>query len=188
MEKSYKIFTIIVFGCFFLIVTSGLCDELINHRSFKVPQHGKLILKVPTQWQQEIKPSIDDRPPTFIFSPQNDDEFKILITPFWSPNNNPNFNKDVAVRQYIDDELKEFMLRAVETQVSINEIKGIDTTGYYFLVTDKAPKPGEYPYAVRAKIGVGNLLLHVTILCREKNSKSISHIIQTLQTAHQENS
>jgi hypothetical protein len=72
---------------------------------------------------------------------------------------------------------------AVEKQVEIQEFTGINGKGYHFLVTDKAPKPGEYPYAVRAGIGVGDLLLGVTILSRSKDSEGIALTIKALQTA-----
>jgi hypothetical protein len=74
---------------------------------------------------------------------------------------------------------------AVEQQVVIQEFKGVYGTGYYFLVTDKAPKPGEYPYAVRAGVGVGDLLLSVTVLSRLKNSEGITSTIKALQKARQ---
>ena len=43
-------------------------------------------------------------------------------------------------------------------------MKGINYTGYYFSVTDKNREPGEYRDMTQAGMGVGNLLLHVTVL------------------------
>ena len=47
-------------------------------------------------------------------------------------------------------------------------MKGINYAGYYFSVTDKNPEPGEYRDMTQAGMGVGNLLLHVTVLHRVK--------------------
>ncbi len=94
------------------------------------------------------------------------DNYKTLITVLWSPKKDSTFNKSDAVKRMIDNDLQDMLPGAVEKEVSVQSFKGIDETGYYFLVTDKAPKPGEYPHAVRAGVGVGDLLLSVTVLCR----------------------
>ena len=154
-------------------------------RSFPLPQHDKLILGVPTTWKQTVRQPPGDLPPTLTFSPDKGDEFKVLITPLWSPKKDPNFNKPDKVRSLIDNELKGMLPSAVEQEVVIQEFKGVYGTGYYFLLTDKAPKPGEYPYVVRAGVGVGDLLLSVTVLSRLKNSEGIRSTIKAVQEAKQ---
>ena len=86
----------------------------------------------------------------------------------------------------MENNLRKMLPSAVEQQANIQEVNGTDGKGYYFLLTDKAPKPGEYPYAVRAGIGVGDLLLSVTILSRSKNSEGITATIKALQEARQQ--
>jgi hypothetical protein len=108
--------------------------------------------------------------PTIILTPSQGDEFQVLITPLWSPDKNLTFNKEDNVRTLVQNDLKEMPAGAVEKQVSLQKFKGINGTGYHFLVTDKAPKAGDYSYAVRAGVGVGDLLLSVTILSRTKDS------------------
>ncbi len=73
----------------------------------------------------------------------------------------------------------------METKIVLREIKGINNTGYYFSVTDKAPNPGEYRYLTRGEIGVGNFLLSVTILHRVKDSQSVQDTFSMLQEARQ---
>jgi len=156
-----------------------------QRRSFTLPQHGTLTLGVPTTWKQTVRQPPGDLPPTLTFSPDKGDGFKVLITPLWSPNKDPNFNKPDKVRSLIDNELKGMLPSAVEQEVVIQEFKGVYGTGYYFLVTDKAPKPGEYPYVVRAGAGIGDLLLSVTVLCRSKKSEGIISTIKAIQEARQ---
>jgi len=154
-------------------------------RSFTLPQHGKLVLSVPSTWKQTVRQPPGDLPPTITFSPDKGDEFKALITPLWSPKKDPTFNKPDKVRSLIDNELRGMLPSAVEQEVVIQEFKGVYGTGYHFLLTDKAPKPGEYPYLVRAGAGVGDLLLSVTVLFRSKNSEGISSTIKAIQEARQ---
>jgi len=156
-------------------------------RSFPLPQHGTFTLDIPTSWKQRFQqPKDETLPPTITFSPKQGDEFEVMITPIWSPKNDLSFTKPESVRQLIDSDLQRMLPDAVEKQVPIQEFKGIDGSGYYFFVTDKATKPGEYPYAVRAGIGTGDLLLYVTVLCRSKDGGEIEAVIKALETAKQE--
>ena len=157
----------------------------VSQHSFAIPQHGVLTLRVPDTWKQDVNQPPGDLPPTITFSPAEGDEFVVLITPLWSPANNPAHNNPEKVKNLIDDDLKGMLPGAVEQQVDVQEFKGVDGTGYYFLVTDKAPKPGEYLYAVRAGIGVGDLLLSVTVLSRSKSSEGITATIKALMEARQ---
>ncbi len=61
----------------------------------------------------------------------------------------------------------------------------MNNIGYYFSITDKAPNPGEYRYMNRGAIGVGNLLLTVTILHRVKESESVKDALSMLREAKQ---
>lgn len=178
---------IVILICLSLILSSFAAEKIessYQHCSIAIPQHGKLLLTVPSTWKQS-----DDEPvgifPTFSFSPDKGDAFAVLITPLWSPENDPTFNTTEKVRTLIDNDLRSMLPRAVEKQANVQELNGVYGKGYYFLLTDKAPKPGEYPYAVRAYIGVGDLLLSVTILSRSQNSEGIISTIRALQEARQ---
>lgn len=142
--------------------------------SFPLPDHGILKLSVPKKWKHFVKQPPQSLPPTIILMPNSGDEFKVLITPLWSTGHDPDYNKPQRIRSLINGELSHMLPGAVEKQVKINEVKGVYGSGYYFLLTDKAPKPGEYLYVIRAGIGVGNLLLSVTILSRDKKSEGIT--------------
>ena len=102
--------------------------------------------------------------PHLTFFPGQGDEFEVLITPLWNSRKDQSFNKPENVKTLIDKDLSSMLPGAVETEVPVQQFKRADGIGYYFLVTDRAPKPGEYPYVVRAVVGVDDLLLSVTIL------------------------
>jgi hypothetical protein len=168
------------------LVLSAAADESnvsSQARSFLLPQHGNLMLHVPSTWKQDVRRPPNNLPPTITLSPEKGDAFIVMITPLWSPQNDPTFNKPEAVKRLIEANLKEMLPSAVEKQVSIQEFNGTDGTGYYFLVTDKAPGTDEYPYAIRAGIGVDDLLLSVTVLCRSKDTVGITGAINALEKA-----
>lgn len=148
----------------------------------KIPERGLLTMKFPDKWKQNIR----EQPPTVILSPDEGDEFKVLITPLWSKTNDPAFSNAESVKRTIDVQLSSMLPGAVEEKVEITEFKGVDGPGYYFLVTDNAPKPGEYPYAVSSVLGVGKLMLVSTILCRSKDTIGIAEVVKALQSARHE--
>ncbi len=183
-----KITIMAICFCLCMMLTSFAAEQTDSgdrHRSFALPQHGKLTLNVPSAWIQSVRQPSGDMPPTITFSPDKGDEFNVLITPLWSPRNDSTFNKPEKVRSLIDSDLRGMLPSAVEQQASIQEFKGFYGKGYYFILTDRAPKPGEYPYVVRAGVGVGDLLLSVTVLCRSKDSDGIALTIKALQQARQ---
>jgi hypothetical protein len=167
--------------------SSGPSENASKPYSVLLPQHGKLILNIPAPWKRSTKKAGGNLPPTIVLSPGKGDAFETLITPIWSPDNNPSFSTAPAFLKWaIEQHLEKMLPTAVEKDVKIREFSGVDGPGYYFLVTDKAPKPGEYPYAVFALARAGDLILNVTILCREKESEGIAATIHFLQEARQE--
>lgn len=154
--------------------------------SVTLPQHGKLILPIPSSWKRSTRKVDKGLPPTIIMSLKKGDEFETTITPIWSPDDTPFLNNGPALKWAIGQHLQKALPTAVEKEVPIKEFSGVYGPGYYYLVTDKAPKPGEYPYAVTALAGVGDLVLTVTILCRDKESEGIAGTICILQEARQE--
>ena len=186
MIASRRMITpIFLFLCLTTAVSAAEQNTNANQRSFELPEHGKLILVVPGTWKQAVRQPPGDLPPTITLSPATGDEFQILITPLWSPKKDLTFNQPAKVRNLIDNDLRGMSPSAVEKQVVLQEFKGNHAIGYYFLLTDKAPSPGEFPYVVRAGVAVGDLLLSVTVLCRSKTSEGFTTTIKALQEAKQ---
>jgi hypothetical protein len=153
-------------------------------RSFPLVKHGSLVLVVPESWDQEVRLAPNNLPPTIVLTPRQGDEFKVLVTPLWSPKDEPGFNNPAFTRRVIEKSRVELLPGAVEQDVPLQEFKGKYGAGYYFFVTDKAPGDS-YPYMVQAGLGVGNLWLNVTVLSRKKDSESIRLMLQALKGAEQ---
>ena len=151
-------------------------------RSFPLPRHGALVLTVPASWDQEVRQAPEGLPPTIVLTPREGDDFEVMITPFWSLKNEPGFNSATATKRLVGGDLVKLLPTAVERDVQLVEIPGKDGAGYYFLLTDKEPGSG-YPHMARAGIGVGDLLLYVTVLCRSKDSEGLRQAILALQGA-----
>ncbi|MDX9820351.1 MAG: hypothetical protein RBT20_00305 [Syntrophales bacterium] len=178
--------TLVIILCLtFALSSAAQAESGSRQRSFALPNHGKLLLGVPAAWKQAVRQPPHDLPPTITFTPAKGDDFVVFITPLWSAKNDPTFNKPENVRRLMEESLGRMLRGSVEQKATLQEFAGVHGKGYFFFLTDKAPKPGEYPYAVRTGLGVGDLLLSATVLCRSKNSEGITSTIKALQEARQ---
>jgi len=160
-------------------------DEKTTIRKYPIPGHGTFEFNVPASWKVKVHKPQENLPPTIIFSPAKGNNFEVTISMMESKTGESGFNKQDRVRTLVEKDAQKLLPNTVETKIVLNEIKGINHTGYYFSVTDKAPDPGEYRYMTRAGIGVGNLLLNTTILHRVKESGAVNEALSMLRQARQ---
>lgn len=68
-----------------------------------------------------------------------------------------------------------------EEKLSLVDFKqGEQTSGYYYVLTDKEPKPGEYKYLHQGAFLIENGLIYFTFLSNEKKSKEFKTILTLL--------
>lgn len=185
IRKSIRLILVMTLMAIFLGVSivSGAGPKAI--KKYPIPDHGVLELNVPTSWKSDIHKPQKDMSPTIIFKPAKGDNFQVLITVLWDKTGEKDFNSPEKIRTFVEKDGQKLLPKTVETKIILQEIKGINTTGYYFSVTDKAPNPGELRYMTRGGIGVGNLLLNITILHRMKDSESVKEVLPMLREAKQ---
>jgi len=184
-RKSVKSIFVMTLALTFLgtsIVSAGGPKALIK---YPIPDHGMLELSVPTSWRGDIHKPQENLPSTIIFSPKKGKDFQVLITVLWDQKGEPGFNNQENVRTLVEKDSKKILPKAIETKIVLKEIRGVNNTGYFFSLTDKAPKPGEFRYMTRGGMTVGNLLLNVTILHRTKESNSVKDALSMLREARQ---
>ncbi len=154
-------------------------------KKYPVPGHGTLELKIPASWKGEVHKPQANMPPTMMFNPPKGNDFEVIITVLWGKTGEQDFNSRERVRTLVEKDGQKLLPNAVETKIELQEIQGVDHTGYYFTVTDKAPDPGEYRYMTHGTIGVGDLLVIATVLHRVKGSESVNDALAILREAKQ---
>ena len=185
IQKNVKLICILTLLTMLLGVKIAFTTGSKEIRKYSIPDHGVLELNVPATWQEKVHKAQENLPPTIIFNPASETDFQVIITLFWSKKGEQGFNSADKVRKLVDQEGKKLLPQAVETKILLKEIKGTNNNGYYFSLTDKAPNPGEYRYMTRGGIGVGNLLLSLTVLHRVKDSESVEAALSALREAKQ---
>lgn len=152
---------------------------------FKIAGQGELHLMVPEGWQANFRQPINDKPPHIIFTPKTGESFKMLITLLPNTTGALEFNSEERIRTLIRKESTEIAPSAKESNLTIQPITGRTGQGFYFLATDKNPKPWDYEYLMRAGLGVGNLLLSVSLVYREPNAPVVEETLNLLREASQ---
>ena len=157
----------------------------VSARTFAVPQHGALALSIPHGWKEAIEQPPQPGFPTTLKLTTDGKKFIVLITPVPSTGEDADFNSPAKLRKLAEDRGGQMLATAKEQSLSIVEIKGDNTAGYYWTLTDKAPDPGSFEFATGAVVGVGDLILSVTILHHEKDVLERKAAIKMLQGASQ---
>jgi hypothetical protein len=180
-----------IFGVVCPVIIAGLLFttrvEANTIRKYRLPDHGMLVLSVPESWTEEVRQPPFGLPPTIILRPAEKDNFVIMITPLWNPNGDEAFNSNDAIRELMEQEAQAMKTRALEKELALIPIKGSAAHGYYYAATDKAPKPEEWEYMLRAGVACGELLISGTFLTHEKSSSVVSETLQVFQSAKQTN-
>jgi hypothetical protein len=183
-KKANLILTMVI-SLTFLGTSSSLAAGLKEIRKYPIPDHGVLELNMPISWQSNIYKPRENLPLTIIFAPTEGNDFQGLITVLWDTVGESDFNNPEKVRTLVEKDGKKVLPRAVESTIVLKEIRGPQNTGYFYSLTDKAPKPGEFRYITRGEMIVRNLILNVTILHRVKESESMREALFMLRQAKQ---
>jgi hypothetical protein len=184
-QKIVKLVSVVTLLVILLIASMVLAAGQRTIRKYPIPEHGTLELSVPTSWKGEVYKPQEKMHPAIIFTPAKGNDFQVLITVLWGKTGDQDFNSQEKVGTFVEKDGQKLLLNAVEPNIVLKEIKGVNNAGYYFSITDKAPDPGEYRYMTRGAIGVGNLFLNFTILHRVKDSQSVRDALSVLQEAKQ---
>jgi hypothetical protein len=76
--------------------------------------------------------------------------------------------------------------QTVETEIKIEDLKGGETFGSYFSVTDRAPRP-EYKYVTMGHMRVAaEILVGFTILTNDERDVIVSKALDMLKGARRE--
>ncbi|NWG02090.1 MAG: hypothetical protein HXY44_04435 [Syntrophaceae bacterium] len=182
-RKETSLTLCVVFSLTFFVASIAYAGGAKIIKTYPIPEHGVLELNVPITWQDKAHIGQENMPPIIIFIPVKGDDFKILITVLWGKPGEQSFNNPEKIRMLVELEGHLILPRAVETKLVVQQMRGVHNVGYFFTLTDKAPKPGEFLYLTRGGMAVGPLLLSVTILYRVEGSESLKEALTILREA-----
>jgi hypothetical protein len=152
-------------------------------KPYALPEHGTFKMNVPAGWKDQLAQTPPSAPPTITFTPADGKPFQVLVTPLWRPSPDVKLPTKETVRKRVENDAAEFKDDSVEQKVKIVEMKGKTGPGYYFSVTDKAPKPGEYKFLTEGLLMVSELMVAFTILTNDGQEQVVRDALAMVRSA-----
>lgn len=179
IAKDYAMIKILrallVFIC--VLFSNHALSETIEKR-YELPSHGSILLNVPAAWADHVKRPPGNLPPTIQFNQKEGEEFVILFTPLWKTENaQPDFGTPQSIKSMVEHAALEISSQTTEADIKIKELRNMNI-GYYYSVTDKSSKPGEYKYMSQGAVGLNEVICTFTILTNNPNSTVVDHAIK----------
>jgi hypothetical protein len=134
---------------------------------YPVPSHGKLSLSVPGDLRDFSQTLSDPASVLLRFRPRSGDAFYVQVTTLWLDSKKLANSTPESIRDVVKSSAAEPLRHAVEKELLIKDLRGAETRGYYYSLTDRAPGPGEYKYMSQGSFLTGELMTVFTILYRE---------------------
>jgi hypothetical protein len=152
-----------------------------NERRYSLGDYGFFRIDIPPSWKDELRQPPDRTPPTIVLSPKTGVPFRVLVTAIWGAKMEK--LKDESIRELVQKSAERVKPQAVEKTLQLVELRGTSGKGYYFFVTDKAPKPDEYKYMTQGAMVVGDLLVTFTVLTNGNHEEVTKEALTMLREA-----
>src|SRR5262249_33294142 len=134
-------------------------EDVRVRRSYWLPGRRILALVVPEDWTESQEPARTDAPLTITFRPPPGRAFRVLVGVIpQSAERSPD------VRAIVERSGRALLTSAVEDRLVVEELGGAQVSGFFFRLTDRAPKPDEYTYLIQGALRLADLLLTFTVL------------------------
>jgi hypothetical protein len=169
-----------------VVVALGSAQALAaSPHSFALPDHGTLTMAVPDEWRDALNQPPNRLPPTIRLTPRNGAPFEVLITAVWPMGPKAGLTDEITLRTEVAAAAKGAEAQAVEHSLPLKELAGVNGRGFYFVATDRAPKPGEYKYLLKGMIRTGDIALAFTVLTHDGQDAVGKAALEMLRTAVQ---
>jgi hypothetical protein len=138
-----------------------------QRRTFAIPERGELVLSLPSGWTAEEGESGEAGAPAVRLAGPGG-SFKILLTPLWSEDEEPDARADTA-QLFADVARRRALAGSVEREIPLEELSGPGVKGFWFAATDRElagrePGPGEWRNVLQGAAAVGRVLLAFALL------------------------
>lgn len=166
------------------LAAGGVCEiRAQSVTKFYPLRQGQMKLQLPVDWAEETKSPKPGAPLTLAFRPLQGARFLIRIMVSWNENPGSSFNSDGRLQEIAMAAGNQFLPRSVERQLKLQEIQGESVRGYYFLLTDKAPRAGDYEVMAQGAASLGDALILFTYLGYPGGDAELQKLLSMLRSA-----
>jgi len=135
-------------------------------KEYAIPGHGTLRLAIPEGWQVSSSPVQQPASAVLHIAPKTGDGFDVQLTAVWLDAAAVTKTTAQSITTNVRRSADELLPQAVEKTVATQELRGAQSLGSYYSLTDRNPAPGEYKYLTQGSFLTGELLSAFTILSR----------------------
>jgi hypothetical protein len=165
------------------LVGEAVAADEAAKKVYPLPGHGGLALQVPANWKDSVKQPVADEPPTLDFAPAQGKAFIVTLLPSWRTRADQPLPDKAELRKQVEYSGSGMLPHAIEQDIKIVELEGAEGPGYYFSVTDNAPKPDGYKFMTQGRARVGDLMIVFTILTNEGQEGVLRDALKMVSTA-----
>lgn len=166
-----------------LFISAAAAGEELETKWYALSNYGSIQLTAPKSWQGDVPRQQGSRPPTIMFSSGNSPPFGVLMTPLAVTEGDKPLPTLQDIERKIEQMVEAVKPVAAEKDIPIAKLSGAFAKGYYFSVTDKAPKPGEYKYMTQGIAQFDDLALGFTVLTNADHQEVVRQALAILETA-----
>lgn len=174
------------FFLYFIFPAILFATDNVIERTYPVPGHGELILKVPGDWDVTYLSLAEDKPPVITFyqtDNQKREVFQFNLSILWDDGFKRDIRNPENIKSLVTNVGESILESSEESELVLNSISGSDGQGYYFKLSDKAEKAGEYKYLAQGALSVGEVLLVFSLFTYKPDTQLQNMALEMVQTA-----
>lgn len=165
------------------VTTGAAAGRASEPKIFQIPGHGSLRLEVPDGWITDSLPLKDPASVTVHLMPGTGEAFDIRITAVWLDPRKLAKTTAESLKTDVLQAAKGLLGQSIEKTATLLEIRGPESAGHYYTLTDRKPGPGEFKYLTQGSFLTGQILSAFTILHRAAAPPEVSEALRTFATA-----
>jgi hypothetical protein len=150
---------------------------------FSLPGHGSLRLKVPDGWQVQSHQLADPASVNLHFAPANGDAFDVQVTAVWLDLDKRSRETPDSLKATAQRAATALLPHSVEKTATIKDLRGPQSVGFYYVLTDSNPEPGEFTNLTQGVFLTGEILSTFTILHRTPVSPEVDQALRAFSKA-----
>jgi hypothetical protein len=150
---------------------------------FGIPGHGSLRLTLPDGWQAQSRTLSNPPSVTLHFIPASGDAFDVQVTAVWLDPDKRSKETTESLRATVQRTAAELLPHSIEKTATLHDIRGSQSVGFYYALTDNNPGPGEFTNLTQGVFLTGEVLSTFTILQRTAVSGEADQALEAFRQA-----